>query len=69
MLVYPNPEKKYYIEADMSDYATGGVLTQEQEDGGRHPIAFISKSLLPMEKNYNIYDKELLAIVRCFKEW
>ena len=69
LLVYPDPEKKFYIEADASDYATGGVLTQEQEDGGRHPVAFISKSLLPAEKNYDIYDKELLAIVRCFKEW
>src|SRR5271170_3411715 len=69
LLVYPDPEKQYYVEADASDYATGGVLTQEQADGGRHPIAFISKSLLPAEKNYDIYDKELLAVVRCFKEW
>jgi hypothetical protein len=50
LLAYPNPDKQYFVETDASDYATGGVLSQQQDsDGKRHPIAFYSKSLLPAE--------------------
>jgi hypothetical protein len=47
---------------------TGAVLSQEQQ-GKWHPVAFMSKSLLDAEKNYKIYDKELLAIVKVLKAW
>lgn len=69
VLIHPNPKKQYYMEVDASDFATGGELSQVAEDGKRHPIAFISKSLAPAERNYDIYDKELLAIIRAFQEW
>ena len=56
-----------HLEADSSDYATGGVLSQKDENGVLHPVAFFSKNLSPTECNYHIYDKELLAIIRCLE--
>ena len=57
------------VEADSSDYVTGGILSQYNEDGVLHPVAYFSKRLSPAECNYEIYDKELLAIIRCFEQW
>jgi hypothetical protein len=57
------------IEPDASDYALGAVCSQYGEDGLLHPVAFYSRKLLPAEMNYQIYDKELLAIVCAFKHW
>jgi len=52
------------------DFATGAVLSQQSpEDNKWHPVAFLSKSLSPVEWNYEIYDKEMLAIVRALEEW
>jgi len=45
------------------------VLSQPDENDVLHPVAFFSKKHSPAECNYGIYDKELLAIVRCFEEW
>jgi len=57
------------VEADTSDYATGGVLLTKCKDGKWRPIAFISKSLNAMEQNYKIHDKEMLAVIRCLEVW
>ena len=48
---------------DTSDHTIGGVLSQEQ-DGKWKPIAFLSRMMQPAERNYEIYNKELLAIVK-----
>ena len=56
--------KKMRMEVDASDYATGGVLLMECEDGLWRPVAFLSKSLNGAKRNYEIHDKEMLAIVR-----
>ncbi len=69
LLLYPDHEKQFFLETDASDYATGGVLTQMGPDSQRHPVSFHSKSLSPAERNYDIYDKELLAIIRVLEEW
>jgi len=50
------------VETDASVHAIGGVLSQEQ-DGKWKPIAFLSRTMQPAERNYKIYDKELLVIV------
>ena len=47
------------IEVDALDYAIGGVLSMECEDGIWWPVAFLSKSLNETEKNYKIYDKKM----------
>jgi RNase H-like domain found in reverse transcriptase/Reverse transcriptase (RNA-dependent DNA polymerase)/Integrase zinc binding domain/Chromo (CHRromatin Organisation MOdifier) domain len=57
------------LEADSSDYVSAGVLSQPDKEGVLHPVAYFSKKLTPVECNYEIYDKELLAIVRCFEQW
>ena len=62
-LVMPDMTKQFIVEADASDFATGAVLSQKQDDGKIHPIAFMSKSLNDAERNYEIYDKELLAVI------
>ena len=64
----PHDTGKFKVEADSSDFAVGGTLSQLQE-GRWKPIAFLSKSLSPAERNYEIYDKELLAIIICLDEW
>ena len=48
----------------------GATLSQQSpEDDTWHPIAFFSKSLSPVERNYEIHDKEMLAIMRALEEW
>lgn len=68
MLTLPQRQGQFRVEVDVSDYALGGVLSQLQEDKW-HPIAFTSWMLLPVKHNYEIYDKELLAIIHALKEW
>ncbi len=51
-------------KVDALDYATGGVISMECEDGLWKPIAFLSKSLNETKRNYKIHDKEMLAIIR-----
>jgi len=70
VLISPDPTKPFRIEADSSDFATGAVLSQiSSEDEKWHPVAFLSKSLSPVEWNYEIHDKEMLAIIRALQEW
>ena len=57
------------VKADASDYATGGVLLMKCKDGKWRPVAFISKLLNAMERNYEIHDKEMLAVIRCLEAW
>lgn len=56
------------VETDSSGYATGAVLSQRQNDGRLAPCAYISQKLSPAEANYEIHDKELLAIIRALRE-
>ncbi|PIL36423.1 hypothetical protein GSI_00111 [Ganoderma sinense ZZ0214-1] len=64
-----DPDCKTRIEVDASGYATGAVLSQEGEDGKWHPVAFHSESMSDAERNYEIYDKEMLAIIRALQAW
>jgi hypothetical protein len=55
---------------DSSDVTTGVVLSQQSTlDDKWHPIAFYSKSLSTVERNYDIHDKEMLAIMQALEEW
>jgi len=69
VLVALNLDKKMRMEVDVSDYALGGVLSMEGEGGRWKPVAFLSKSLNKMEKNYEIHDKEMLVIIRELESW
>ena len=54
---------------DASDYAMGDVLLMECGDGLWRLVAFLSKSLNETERNYEIHDKEMLAIIRGLEVW
>jgi hypothetical protein len=57
------------IETDASGWCIGGTLFQEDDEGMLRPCAYYSKKNSSAECNYEIYDKEMLAIVRCLEEW
>jgi len=56
--------KEIRVETDASDYVTGGVLSTKCEDGKWKLVAFISKLLNTIERNYKIHNKEMLAMIR-----
>jgi len=62
-------DKEFRVEADASNYATGGVLLMKGSNELWRPVAFISKSLSDTERNYEIHDKEMLAVVKCLEVW
>jgi hypothetical protein len=70
VLVLPNDDLPFRLEADGSGITTSVVLSQQQvNDNAWHPIAFLSKALNPVEWNYEIHDTEMLAIIRGLEEW
>jgi len=69
VLVIPDIDREMRVEVDASDYATGGVLLIKCKDGKWRPVVFISKSLNATEQNYEIHDKEMLAVIRCLEAW
>ena len=69
VLVAPDLDKEFRVEADASNYTTEGVLSMKCSNNMWRPVAFISKYLSDTECNYEIYDKEMLAIIRCLEEW
>ena len=62
LLVASDLDKEFRVEADTSNFATGGVLSIKYDDNKWRPMAYISKSLNEMERNYELYDKEMLAV-------
>ncbi|CAK5268475.1 unnamed protein product, partial [Mycena citricolor] len=70
VLQLPDASRSYCLKADSSDFATGAVILQQSPmDDKWHPVAFFSKSLNEVQRNYEIHDKEMLAIVRALEEW
>jgi len=68
--VSPQESDLFWIKADSSDFATRAVLSQQSTtDRKWHPVAFYSKSLSSVERNYKVHDKEMLAIIRALEEW
>jgi len=67
VLVTPDLDKEMRVEADASDFATGGVLSMKCEDERWRPVAYISKSLNKAERNYKIHNKEMLVIIWCLE--
>jgi len=68
-LAISHPKQKMQLETNASGYAIGGVLSQQQEDSSWRPIAYLSKAMNKTERNYEIYDRELLAIMEGLKQW
>lgn len=58
-----DPNKTVTVETDASDKALGACLSQPDDNGKRRPVTYLSRKFTPPELNYEIHDKELLAIV------
>jgi hypothetical protein len=57
------------LETDASDYAISAVCSQPDSDGILHPLGYFSRKLKDAERNYDIHDKEFLAIVNSLQKW
>src|SRR5258708_36892818 len=68
MLTFPSKSSPFCLEGDASNFAMGAVLSQQQENGLFHLIGFMSKSFSDMERNYQIRDKEMVAIMGTLEE-
>src|SRR5260370_29627039 len=69
VLTFPSQSSHFRLECDASNFVTGVVLSQVQADGMHQPIAFMSKGFSDVECNYQIHDKEMLAIMHALDEW
>ena len=61
--------KPFVVESDLSKWATGAVLRQQGNDGEWHSCGYISHSFNAIQRNYEIYDRELLGVVHALEEW
>jgi len=69
ILMHWVPDVQLVMETDASDYALAAILSIMTKDNEIHPVAFHSQTFFALELNYNIHNKELLAIFEAFKIW
>ena len=69
ILCHYNSDLKLVMKTDASDYVSGEILSQYDENDVLYPVMYFFKKHSPAECNYEIYDKELMAIICTFKEW
>ena len=67
VLVILDLDKKMRVEIDVLDFAIGGVLLIKCENEKWRLVAYISKLLNEAKRNYEIHNKEMLAIIRCLE--
>jgi hypothetical protein len=68
-LSQPDMSKPFQLEVDASAFATGAILSQKDSRGKSRAIGFHSKTFTEAERNYDIHDRELLAVVRGLENW
>lgn len=70
VLTVPDPQRQFVVEVDASNEGVGAVLSQRSaKDNRMHPCAYLSRKLTPAEKNYDVGNKELLAVKAALEEW
>jgi hypothetical protein len=69
VLAHFDPARPVIVETDVLDFMLGAVLSQHDDENRLYPVAFHSRKFSPAEINYEIHDKELLAVVDSFKHW
>ena len=68
VLLIPNPDLPYTLNCDACDYAIGATL-QQDHGNGLQPVAFRSRKLSPAEVNYDVREKEFMALVDACSHW
>ena len=69
VLWLPDLSKPFFVQTDTSKLGTGAVLLQKDDTGVPHPCAYLSQALVGAEQNYQVYNLELLAVIRALKAW
>jgi hypothetical protein len=75
VLRQPDYNKTFTLSTDASGYGIGAVLAQEGSPDPKtgkprmHPVAYYSATFTPTERNYDVYERELLAVVKALKNW
>jgi hypothetical protein len=69
VLAHWNPDLDTVVECNCSGYALGATLSQFDKKGRLRSVAYFSRKLKPEECNYEIHDKELLAVVKSVEQW
>ena len=59
---------EYTVTCDTSDFVVGAVFSQRQEDGD-HPVAYESRKMNAVERNYPMHERELLAVIHSLRTW
>ena len=68
-LAQPDLDKPFEVEVDASNFATGAALMQRDDQNKSRVVAYRSQTLNQAERGYNVYDKELLAVLRALRHW
>ena len=69
VLHLPDVGRPFVIMTDASLIASGGILMQHDGNGDLHPCAYLSQTFSLAERNYDIYDRELLAVIHTLEHW
>ncbi len=69
VLIQPDQTKPFKVEVDASNYAIGAVLMQRDSKNILHPVAYFSKTMNDAQRNYDVYNRELLGLQEMFKHW
>jgi hypothetical protein len=69
VLAQRDPDQETILETDLSGYVVAGVLSQYDDQGLLQPVAYYSKKMTSTQSNYEIHNKELLAVICCIAEW
>ena len=69
VLRYPNTDLPFFIMTDASLVASGAILMQKDSNRDLHPCTYYSKTFAPAKQNYDIYNHELLAVIRSLEKW
>jgi len=69
VLANPDPKKTFYLQTDALSMGAGAILSQEGDNGKRRPVAYFLCTFSPAETNYDIYEKEFLAVINAIQNW
>jgi hypothetical protein len=69
ILAYFDSDREILVKTNVFDFVSADVLSQYDDEDHLHSVAFFSKKHSSAKYNYEIYDKKLMTIIRCFEEW